>query len=159
MATIRSLYNFRQFRQVFQKLAHEKAVEAVTSLKSRRLLIKSYTTGVLSEVRTGKHVIRFHPDHIRYIYDPSGNYNYNHPDYIDIDIQEKYYSTSPHCTKISFYSPEIFDHETLEVDQKKTDEERKKRQRKIEAFIEKLMKEAGLTPIPRFSLKEYSKKA
>jgi len=147
---------------VFQKLAHEKAIEAVTKLESGELLIKGRRPGELSEVWTGTYYIRFYADHLSYSYRPEGNYY--HPDAIDFDVEEKYYSTSPHCTKISFFSPEIREDNPdipsweLPVDYEKTDAERKKRQKKIEDFIEKLMKEAGLKPIPRFSLKKYSKK-
>jgi len=162
MTTTRSLFTIEQFNIVFQKLAHEKAIEAVTSLESGDLLVKAYSKGRLSEVNTGIYHFKFYAKHLSYSYSPDGSYN--HPDRIDIDIEEKYYSTSRDCTKISFYSPEIKNEDIKDdfgfaylVDHEKTDAEKKRRQKKINEFLEKLMNEAGLKPIPRFSLKQYSK--
>ena len=155
MPTTRSLYTFEQFRQVFQKMAHEKAIEAVTSLESGDLLVKGYSKGQLSEVNTGLYHIKFFAGHLDFSFLADGTYN--HPDYIDFEIEEKYYSTSAHCTKISFYSPEIHVKDGWTVDHKKTDAEKKRRQKKIDEFLESLMKDAGMKIEPRFSLKNYSK--
>ena len=155
MTTTRSLFTIEQFNIVFQKLAHEKAIEAVTSLESGNLLVKAYSKGRLSEVNTGIYHFKFYAKHLSFSYSPDGTYN--HPDHIDIDVEEKYYSTSRDCTKISFFSPEIHKKDSWIVDHKKTDAEKKRRQKKIQEFLEKLMKEAGLKPEPRFSLRNYSK--
>ena len=155
MPTTRSLFTIEQFSMVFQKLAHKKAIEAVTSLESGNLLVKAYSKGRLSEVNTGIYHFKFYAKHLSYSYNPDGTYN--HPDNIDVDIEEKYYSTSRDCTKISFYSPEIHVKDGWATDHKKTDAEKKRRQNKINDFLEKLMKDAGLKPIPRFSLEKYSK--
>lgn len=161
MTTTRSLFTIEQFNIVFQKLAHEKAIEAVTALESGDLLVKAYSKGRLSEVNTGIYHFKFYAKHLSYSYSPDGSYN--HPKRIDIDIEEKYYSTSRDCTKISFYSPEFKENKPnvdswdQKVDHKKTDAEKKRRQKQINTFLEKLMKEAGLKPEPRFSLQEYSK--
>jgi len=155
--------------QIFCQLAHVFAIEAVTALESGDLLIKAYhpwgtkyVKGTLGEVNTGIYHFKFYAKHLSYSYSPDGSYN--HPKRIDIDIEEKYYSTSRDCTKISFYSPEIKENKpdipswSQKVDHKKTDAEKKRRQKQINTFLEKLMKEAGLKPEPRFSLKNYSKK-
>ena len=152
MTTTRSLFTIEQFNRVFQKLAHEKAIEAVTSLESGDLLVKAYSKGRLSEVNTGIYHFKFYAKHLSYSYSPDGTYN--HPDRIDIDIEEKYYSTSRDCTKISYFVYEKWD-----PDEEKAEAINKKRhkaaKKKINEFLEKLMKEAGLKPIPRFSLKKY----
>ena len=159
MTTTRSLFTIEQFNIVFQKLAHEKAIEAVTSLESGNLLVKGYSKGRLSEVNTGIYHIRFFAKHLSYSYNPTG---YG-PNNMDFEIEEKFYSTSRDCTKISFYSPEIKEDKpdipswSQKVDHNKTDAEKKRRTNKINDFLEKLMKESNLKPEPRFSLKNYSK--
>jgi len=160
MPTTRSLFTFEQFKQVFQKMAHEIAIEAVTDLVTggEGLLVKGYSSGELSEVNAGAYHIKFYANHLGFSYE-----QYSHPDHMDFEIEEKFYSTSAHCTKISFYSPEYKennpDRDSWDqlVDHEKTDAERKRRQKKIDEFLEKLMKETGLKPEPRFSLQKYSK--
>ena len=159
MPTTRSIYTFEQFSQVFQKMAHELAIEAVTSLEFGELLVKGHSKGRLNEVNTGLYHIKFYANHLGFNYG-----QYSHPDHMDFEIEEKFYSTSAHCTKISFYSPEIRDENTKDewgytylTDHKKTDAEKKRRQNKIDEFLEKLMKDADLKPEPRFSLEKYSK--
>ena len=172
MVTTRSLYTFEQFQKVFLQLAHVLAIEAVAALESGDLLIKAYhpwgtkyVQGALSEVNTGDYHIRFYANHLSFSYNPDGSYN--HPDHFSVDIEEKFYSTSAHCTKIWFFSSEFKD-ETREVkdeygfmthpvDHKKTDAERNRRQKKIDAFLEKLMQDADMKIEPRFNLEEYSK--
>ncbi len=171
MPTTRSLYTFEQFKQIFQQLAHVLAIEAVTALESGDLLIKAYhpwgqkyEQGALSEVNTGIYHFKFYAKHLSFSYDPDGSYT--HPDHFSVDIEEKFYSTSAHSTKISFFSPE-YKNEVIEVedeygfkehpvDHKKTDAERNRRQKKIDKFLEKLMKDAGLKIEPRFSLEKYT---
>ena len=152
MPTTRSLFTFEQFKQVFQKMAHDLAIEAVTKLASGELLIKGYRPRTLSEVNTGVYHIKFYANHLGFSFE-----QHSHPDHMDFEIEEKFYSTSAHCTKISFYAPEFHVKDGWIVDQKKTDEEKKRRQNKIDEFLEKLMKESGLKPEPRFSLQKYSK--
>lgn len=176
MVTTRSLYTFEQFKKVFHQLAWALAIEAVTALESGSLLIKAYkpwgtnyVKGALSEVNTGDYHISFYENHLSFSYNPGGSYN--HPDQFSVDIEEKFYSTSEHSTKISFYSPK-YDDETngktkegrygymeYPVDHKKTDAERNRRQKKIDAFLEKLMQDADMKIEPRFNLQEYSKNA
>jgi hypothetical protein len=161
--TTRSLFTFEQFSKVFQKLAHKLAIEAVT-LKPGRITIKTFESRELSEVSTKDHTIRFYFSHFSFSYHPGGRDV--HPDAVSFDIEEKLYTTSPHCTKISFYSPEYrktegpkvkgrWGFEKFPVDHEKTDAEKKRRKKRIEDFLEKLMKEAGIKPVARFSLKEY----
>jgi len=157
MVTTRSLYNYSQFFKVFQKLAHVLAVEAVTNLEDG-LLVKGYRAGQLSEVQSKGFNIRFYASHLSF---SSGDYR--KPDYQSFDIEEKFYSTSAHSTKISFFSPEIKENKPdihswdQLVDHEKTDAERNRRQKKIDAFLEKLMQDAGMKIEPRFNLEEYSK--
>lgn len=157
MPTTRSLYTFEQFKKVLQQIAHVLAIEAVTSLETDELLVKGDTwsylrkpvKGILSEVNTGVYHIKFYTKHLSFSFRPDGSYD--HPDYIYFEIEEKFYSTSAHCTKISFHTPEWSD------DQKRTDAERNRRQKKIDAFLKKLMKDADMKIEPRFSLEKYSK--
>jgi len=158
MPTTRSLYSFKQFEKVFQKLAYEIAVLAVIDLEDG-LLINGYRKGELQEVLAGPYHIKFYAEHLNY-----SQGKYDDSDHLDFDIEEKFYSTSAHCTKISFYSPEIKNEDIKDdfgfaylVDHKKTDAEKQRRQNKIDKFLEQLMKEAGLKPEPRFSLNKYSK--
>jgi len=162
MPTTRSVYSFKQFEQVFQAMAHEIAIEAVTNLVAggEGLLVKGYSSGQLREVNAGRFHIKFYANHLGFSDNPTGNYS--DPKCMDFEIEEKHYSTSAHCTKISFYSPEIKENKpnipswSQKVDHKRTDAEKKRRQKRIDEFIESLMKDAGLKPEPRFSLKNYS---
>lgn len=175
MVTTRSLYTFEQFKKVFQQIAHVVAIEAVTNLETDKLLVKGDTwgylrkpvKGYLSEVNTGEYHFRFYAEHLSFSYYPDGSYN--HPDHFSVDIEEKFYSTSAHSTKISFFSPEYkneaievedkYGFKTHPVDHERTDAERSRRQKKIDAFLEKLMQDADMKIEPRFNLQEYSKNA
>ncbi len=162
MPTTRSKYNFKQFEQVFQKLAHKIAIEAVTNLKADRITVKTFSSGQLSEVETADYHFRFYFSHLTFYYQKS-----DHPDHMDFDIEEKFYSTSSHCTKISFYSREYrkedvevedkWGFKTHPVDHVLTDAEKQRRQNKIDKFLENLMKDADLKVEPRFSLNNYKK--
>lgn len=134
MPTIRSHFNFQQFEQVFQKLAHKIAVDAVTNLnKGRaRIIINGNRVSEVS-INSRSLVIKFYAKHLMYSHSPEEAWN----KWWGFDVEEKFYLTSNHCTKISFYAPEG---------------EVEKRKQKIEAFIEKIMTEAGIKPIPRFKL-------
>jgi len=178
MVTTRSKYTFKQFRKVFEKLAHEKAIEAVAKLESGNLLIKAYhpwgtkyVKGALSEVNTGKHHFKFYAKHLSYSFYPTGksdnSEDYNHPDCISFDIEEKFYGSTAHCSKISFYTPEIENEdEEVEdewgfkehpVDHEKTNAEKEKRKKKIDDFLANMMKESGIKIEPRLSLKDCKK--
>jgi len=151
---LRSLFSFEQFETVMQKLAHKIAIEAVTNLKSGEILVKSHSPGRLSEVNTGVHTIRFYANHLSFTYQPKGTWD--DPDTISFDVEEKLYLNSNHSTKISFYSPEVgvtYDKGwNRSIDQEKTEAEKTRREKKILEFIDKLMAEASIKPIPRFAL-------
>jgi len=139
-------------------MAYEIAVLAVIDLEDG-LLIKGYRKGELSEVLAGPYHIKLYGKHLSFSqgkYDDSG--------YLSFEIEEKLYGSSAHCSKISFYSPEYKD-ETTEVESKygfmtnpvdheRTDAEKQRRQNKIDAFLEQLMKDADMKIEPRFSLSE-----
>jgi len=137
-------------------LAHKAAIEAVTKLDGE-LLVKAYSKGRLSEVKDEVRHFKFYAAHLSYEYMHG---MYSNPDYISFDVEQKFYLTSNHCTKISFYSPEhyienrTYEFGVDEVDHEKTDAEKKRRQKKILAFIEKIMADANIKPVPRFSLKQ-----
>lgn len=133
-------------------LAHKAAIEAVTKLETGELLVKAYSPGRLSEVNDGVSHFKFYAKHLSYTYRPDGTYS--HPNYISFDVEEKFYLTSNHCTKISFYATEIHKDDGWSVDQKKTDAEKKRRQKKIVKFIDKIMADANIKPVPRFNLKQ-----
>jgi len=137
-----------------QKLAHEIAIEAVTNLKSGEVLVKAHSPGRLSEVSDGVHTIRFYANHLSFTYLPSGRWE--DPAAFNFDIEEKLYLNSNHSTKISFYSPEVgveYDKQwNRSINQKKTEAEKIRREKKILEFIDKLMAEASIKPIPRFRL-------
>lgn len=132
MPTFRSKYSLEQFEEVLQKLAHEIAIDAVTNLKQGDIRINIHGPR-FSVVSTGKYNIRFYAKHIGYYEEPSRDYK----DWWGFDVEEKFYLTSNHCTKISFYASEGKEKETKD---------------KITKFIDKLMGEAGIKPVPRFSL-------
>ena len=136
-------------------LAHKIAIEAVTKLESGEILVKSHSPGRLTEVNDGIHQFRFYAKHLSYTYTPDGTYS--HPNCMSFDVEEKLYLTSNHCTKISFFSPDIHKESGWIVDQEKTNAEKKRRQKKILAFIDKIMAEANMKPVPRFSLDKYAR--
>jgi len=55
------------------------------------------------------------------------------------DVEEKLYTSSNHSTKISYYASEGKELETAE---------------KVTNFIDKIMTEASMKPVPRFTLKD-----
>jgi hypothetical protein len=141
--------------------AHKIAIEAVTNLKSSKILVRSNGPGNLSEVEDGDYAIRFYASHIGFAYMPKGKWD--DPDTISFDVEEKLYLNSNHSTKISFFSPELgvkYDKEFhRSIDEKETAAEMKRREKKVLEFIEKLMVDANIKPIPRFSLDEQSKRS
>lgn len=154
LPTARSFYTFQQFQQVMTALAHKIAIEAVTNLKSGEILIKSYSPGRFSEVNDGFYSFRFYAHHLSFSYRPDGKWENS----FSFDVEEKFYITSNHCTKISFFSADVHkdnergEYGQLLVDHKKTKVEQEKRLRQIEDFIKKLMEDAGIEPVPRFNL-------
>ena len=132
MPTLRSLFNFEQFEGVLQKLAHEIAMEAITNLQGDiRIDVHG---GRLSTVETSKHLIRFYATHLSYSEHEHGH-SWEHS--WGFDVEDKLYLTSNDCTKISFYAPEGKEKEVVE---------------KITQFIDKIMAEASIKPVPRFAL-------
>ena len=129
---MRSHFNFEQFQKVLQKIAHETALEAVKSLNQGDVRIVIHGSR-LDTVETDKAKIRFNVSHISYSEEPTRNYE----DWWGFDVEEKVYLTSNHCTKISYYALEGKEKEGAE---------------KITGFIDKIMAESSIKPIPRFSL-------
>ena len=136
MPTIRSHFNFEQFEEVLQKLAHEIALDAVKNLNRGDVRIVIHGPR-FSVVKTNKVNVRFYAKHIGYSEEPTRNYE----DWWGFDVEEKFYLTSNHSTKISFYAPEGKEKEAAE---------------KITEFVDKLMAEASIKPIPRFTLAKFA---
>lgn len=134
MPTMRSHFSFKQFRGVFQKLAHEIALDAVTNLNKGTVHIVIHGS-IFSRVSigTGSLEIKFYAKHLSYSHSPDKSDD----EWWGFDIEEKFYLTSSHSTKISYYAPE---------------DKEKERKEKITKFLDKLMTAAGIKPIPRFSL-------
>jgi hypothetical protein len=133
MPTIRSEFNFEQFETVLQKIAHDIAIKAVTNPKGR-IRITTYSNGKLGIVETDDFIIHFYASHISY---SEGSWSKGIA--WGFDVEEKLYSTSNHCTKISFYAPEGKEKEVAE---------------KITEFIDKIMAASSIKPVPRFSLSQ-----
>jgi hypothetical protein len=150
--TIRSVYNFEQFMQVMTALAHKVAIKAVTKLENSELLVKAYGPGRFSEVNSGTYNFKFYAKHLSFSHHQNGKWSDLNS--MSFDVEEKFYMTSNHSTKISFYSPEIHESNSWIVDLEKTKVVKEKLQEKIEAFIEQLMKEANIKPVQRFTLKK-----
>jgi hypothetical protein len=147
MATLRSEYGFDQFDTVLQKFAHEIAVEAVTSLSTEHGRIDFRHHG-LAYIETDKYIIRFSPSRISFS-------RQEQKDYFAFEIEEKLYATSNHRTKIS-YTVSVGGHWEkdkgyVEDDNRKTKE--KKRGEEILSFINELMTENNMKPVPRYSLR------
>jgi len=130
--TMRSLFSFEQFEEVLQKLAHEIATEALMAPLRGDVRIIIYG-GRLSTVETNKHLIRFFARHIAYTEHDGHSWEHSW----GFDVEDKLYLTSDDCTKISYYAPEGKEKETIE---------------KITRFIDKIMAEASIKPVPRFTL-------
>ncbi len=149
MPTLRSEYGFDQFETVLQKFAHEMAVNAVTTLEQGRVRIDISSSNRFQTVETGKYVIRFYADHIGFV---------RHSDHRDwaFDVEEKEYITSNHRTKIS-YAVMVegkYDEETGKYVEVGRAEKEQKRAAEILEFIQKLMTENQIKPVPRFTLKQ-----
>jgi len=130
--TIRSLFSFEQFETVLQKIAHEIAIKAVTSPKGN-IRITTKSNGKFDTVETNEFMIRFYAKHISY---SEGSWFRGIT--WGFDVEEKLYTSSNHSTKISYYASEG---KTKEITEKVT------------KFVDKIMAEVSIKPIPRFTLK------
>lgn len=128
--TVRSHFSFEQFEEVLQKLAHKKAIDAITNLNQGnvRIVINGNRFSRFDVI--DKLEIHFYVKHVSYF-----EYDRTYEDWWGFDVEEKLYLTSNHCTKISFYAPEG---------------KEKERIKKITKFIDEIM--AGVKTVPRFSL-------
>ncbi|MEA2090400.1 MAG: hypothetical protein U9O89_06575 [Thermoproteota archaeon] len=133
MPTIRSHYRYEQFEEVLQQLAHKLAKKIVEDLpETAEIKIRGQK---LDRVVTDDFSIRFFSKRAKVVK------NLTSDDWFGFEVEKKLYTTSNHCSKISFWAPE--------------DEEAAKK-KQIEEFIEKIMSEAGVTPVARFSLEKYT---
>jgi len=134
--TLRSPFSFEQFRTVLKKLAHDIAIEAVTNLQGDiRIIVYG---GRFSAIETNNYSIRFFANHIAYTEHDGHSWEHSW----GFDVEDKLYLTSNDCTKISYYAPEGKEKEITE---------------KITRFIDKIMAEASIKPVPRFSLSKKPK--
>jgi len=139
---MRSLFNFEQFEEVLQKLAHRIAIDAITKLQGDVRIVVRH--GKISEVETDRHTVRFYTNHANY-----EEWRRKYSDGLSFDVERKLYTTSNHCTKISYYVPTNFGSKPKSRD-KETIE------KKITEFIDRVMAEAGMKPIPRFQLANHN---
>ena len=127
----------QQFELAFQRLAHKIAMEAVVK-PNASIKIDTNSAGKFTEVSSGTVSINFKWSGISY-YEHHRHYR----DSRSFSLEEKLYNTSNDSTKISYVPTEGKGKETADW---------------IRKFIENIMAENKLTPVPRFSLREYSKK-
>jgi hypothetical protein len=144
--TLRSEYGFDQFETVLQKFAHEIAIDAVTNLKQGRVRIEISSGNKFQRVETDKYSISFYANHI-------GFSRHTNREYLGFDVEEKEYNTSNHRTKISFFVQVEGKYDKGEYVEIGRPEKERKRSEEILTFIHELMAEAGIKPIPRFTLK------
>lgn len=130
MPTIRSKFSIQQFEEVLQKLAHMIAIDAVTTLKRGRCRI-IISGPELREVFTDQYEIKFYASHVSF------SKKLSQGEWLVFDAEEKLYLTSNHCSKIGFWAP---------------DEKKEEQKKKILAFIDNLMAEAGVSIEPHFQL-------
>jgi len=90
-----------------------------------------------SILETGHATIRFFARHASYFEQPKPR---SYKTYWGFDVEEKLFLSSNHSTKISFVAGQ-------------TDAETAAKRKKVEEFIDKIMAEASMKPIPRFTLK------
>jgi hypothetical protein len=127
--------------------AHERAVEAVANLNIKHGRIDFRDHGI-AYLETDQYVIRFSPSRISFS-------RGGQKDYFSFEIEEKFYATSNHRTKISY----AISAEGHWVEGKgyvkdgghKAKE--KKRGKEILAFLTELMTENNMKPVPRYSLR------
>jgi hypothetical protein len=150
MVTVRSLYSFEQFELVLQKFAHEVAIDAVTNLKQGRIRITTKSSNEFEHVDTERYVFTFYASRIGFLR------TIKRDEHFGFDIEEKEYQNSNHRTKISYFVPEngkYVEGRGYVKDPKQKEKERVKGE-EINAFIEKLMQENGITSVARFNLKQ-----
>jgi hypothetical protein len=128
----------RQFGQVFQRLAHKVALGAVVK-PDAHLKIETNSEGIFTVVSTETVSLQLEWSGISYSETPKKDWK-NHWGF---SVEEKLYNTSNDSTKISYYVDEGKEKQTAE---------------KIRQFIEQLMTENKIKPVPRFSIRDYSKK-
>jgi hypothetical protein len=118
----------------------------VTNLKQGRIRI-DISGNRFKTVDTDKYAISFYTNHI-------GFSRHDHEEYWGFDVEEKEYTTSNHRTKISFFVQVEgkFDQDTGEYIEIRHAEKERKRAEEILVFIQGLMTEAGIKPVPRFAL-------
>jgi len=137
MPTTRSHFSFEQFEKVFQKMAHQIALDAVKTLKQGRTRIIIRENGTFSEVETDQHWFKFYANHLSY-----QKKSRKWAEHFGFEVEKKIYLTSNHSTKISFYSPE--------------EEKTGQMKERIMEFIDNIMVEASIKPVPRFTLSKYT---
>ena len=137
-ATLRSQYNMRQFGQVFQRLAHKIVLGAVIK-PDACLRIETNSEGIFTMVSTQSVSLQLEWSSINYSETPKQDWK-NHWSF---SVEEKRYITSNDSTKISYYVDEGKEKQTAE---------------KIRQFIEQLMIENKIKPVPRFNIKEFSQR-
>lgn len=147
MPTIRSEYGFDQFETVLQKLVHKVAIDVVTNLPHSGVRIEIGSSG-FRYLDTGEYTVRFSPSHISFM-------KRKENEYWGFDIEEKLYNTSSHRTKISFVVsvPDVYNEKTQRYEELGRREKEKQREKEILEFLNKLMDENSMKPVPRFSLK------
>lgn len=118
-------------------MAHQIALDAVTTLKRGRVRITIRANGTFSEVDTDQHWFKFYASHASY-----EKKSRNYAEHFGFDVEKKTYLTSNHSTKISFYSPQ--------------EEKTGQMEKKIIEFINKIMAENSIKPEPRFALSKYT---
>ncbi|MGD0495467.1 MAG: hypothetical protein ABSB28_05440 [Candidatus Bathyarchaeia archaeon] len=147
MPTIRSEYGFDQFTTLLQKFAYEVAMDAVTDLRHDHVRI-DIGGHRFQYVDTGKYMLRFSPSRISFM-------KQDKTDHWSFEIEEKLYMTSNHRTKISFIVAveSVYDEKTQRYIEHDRREKEKAREKEIREFIEKMMTQNSMKPMPRFSLK------
>ena len=124
----------------------------MTNLEQGRVRIEISSGNRFQRVETDKYSISFYANHI-------GFSRHTDREYWGFDVEEKEYITSNHRTKISFFVQVEGKYEKsgeyIEIDRP---EKERKRSEEILTFIRELMTEAGIKPIPRFTLKDKASK-
>ena len=158
---MRSHFSFAQFCHVFQQMAHKVAMEAVEKRDHGRTKIIIDGDGDFAEVETGRWHLKFYAKHMTAT---KGNYTRGGPEF-SVDIEDKNYITSNHLTRLAFYVSDVYG-EGYEkdrigilhrvVNKVETKQAIKEKTRKVMAFIDKAMADAGIKPVPRFSLAQHA---
>lgn len=151
MPTIRSEYSFDQFEIVLQKFAHNIAVEAVTKLDQGRVQIEISSSNRFQRVETDQYMISFYANHISFARQGSRD-----RDCWGFDVEDKEYASSNHRTKISYaiMVEGKYDEKAGKYIEVGRAEKEQKRATEILEFIQKLMAENQIKPVPRFTLRQ-----